>query len=143
MCGALTKLLKRSSMDNKLNTCPSCGCLPHVDMWYTEDGVLYRVKCDNKNCPECTTWFNTCEGAAMRWNSMIGIPHSPKETRIPVEFRPCPDCGCDEYPYLSRGIVHTNGKPLHVKAECYRCGWQTVYHKSVKECAKEWNEAEV
>ena len=65
------------------------------------------------------------------------------ETRIPVEFRPCPDCGCEKYPYLSRGIIHADGKPLHVQAECYRCGWRTVYHKNVKECAKEWNEAEV
>ena len=62
------------------------------------------------------------------------------ETRKSVEFRPCPDCGCDKYPYL---IVSANGKSLHVKAECYRCGWRTVYHKSVKDCAKEWNEAEV
>lgn len=76
-------------------------------------------------------------------NAKEALAEITGETRIPVEFRPCPDCGCDEYPYLSRGIVHTNGKPLHIKAGCYRCGWQTVYHKSVKECAKEWNEAEV
>lgn len=132
-------------MDNKLNACPSCGCLPHFDMWYTEDGVLYRVKCDNKNCPECTTWSNTCEGAAMRWNSMIGIPHSPKETRIPVEFRPCPDCGCDKYPFFDGSTIHLGGgvQLRQVIASCRRCGWETNIHNNVKECAKEWNEAEV
>lgn len=132
-------------MDNKLNACPSCGCLPHVDMWYTEDGVLYRVKCDNKNCPECTTWFNTCEGAAMRWNSMIGIPHSPKETRIPVEFRSCPDCGCSERPFIDRGNIYkcSNMAITYVKACCRYCKWETQQHETVKECAKEWNEAEV
>lgn len=65
------------------------------------------------------------------------------EMRKPVEFRPCPDCGYEEYPCLCRSSVRANGKPIYIQAVCFRCGWETDMHKNVKECAKEWNEAEV
>lgn len=70
------------------------------------------------------------------------------ETRMPVEFRPCPDCGCEEYPLFDREeemIVGPYKKVVlnPVRAYCIRCGWTTALHKNVKECAKEWNEAEV
>ena len=67
------------------------------------------------------------------------------ETRQPVEFRPCPDCGCREYPHINRLKVFANSymATSYVKAICKRCDWETQEHKNVKECAKEWNEAEV
>lgn len=100
------------------------------------------IPCDDKYCKNMSALvpIKTKSEAKNAEDVLVEIT---SETRKSVEFRPCPDCGCDKYPYLSRGIVRVDGKPLYVQAECYRCGWRTVYHKNVKECAKEWNEAEV
>lgn len=67
------------------------------------------------------------------------------ETRMPVEFRPCLDCGCDKYPFFDGSTIHLGGgvQIRQVIASCKRCGWETNIHNNVKECAKEWNEAEV
>lgn len=67
------------------------------------------------------------------------------ETRIPVEFRPCPDCGRAERPFIDRDNIYkcSNMAITYVKACCRYCKWETQQHKTVKECAKEWNEAEV
>lgn len=67
------------------------------------------------------------------------------ETRKLVEFRPCPDCGCNKYPHFDRRKTYS-GMSLEssvVSAYCRACGWETQFHDSVKECAKEWNEVEV
>ena len=75
---------------------------------------------------------------------MFELPE-PKETRELVEFNPCPDCRCEKYPLFDRRKTY-NGMSLEssiVSAFCEVCGWETQFHNNVKECAKEWNEAEV
>ena len=62
-----------------------------------------------------------------------------------VEFKPCPDCGSDEYPKLERMLRFINPMETmtQVKATCPVCEWATLWHKGVKGCASEWNEAKV
>lgn len=63
-----------------------------------------------------------------------------------VEFKPCPDCGSEDYPSLERERFLVNGDTdvlSQVRATCKTCGWRTLWHKSVKGCASEWNEAKV
>lgn len=67
------------------------------------------------------------------------------ETRQPIKFRPCPDCGYARHPFIRRDNIYkcSDMAITYVKACCRYCGWETQRHKTVKECAKEWNEAEV
>ena len=64
-----------------------------------------------------------------------------------VEFKPCPDCGSEDYPILERDHITLLSSGLEVlsqvRASCKLCGWRTLWHKSVKGCAAEWNEAKV
>lgn len=67
------------------------------------------------------------------------------KTRKPVEFNPCPDCGCEKYPLFDRRKTY-NGVSLEssvVSAFCEICGWETQFHNNVRECAKEWNEVKI
>ena len=67
------------------------------------------------------------------------------ETRMPVEFRPCPDCGCRKHPRFDRRKTYSgmNLVSSAVSASCRVCDWGTQFYYNVKDCAKEWNEAEV
>lgn len=63
-----------------------------------------------------------------------------------VEFKPCPDCGSEDYPRFERDYILQYGgmdAMSQVRASCKTCGWRTLFHKSVKGCASEWNEAKV
>lgn len=63
-----------------------------------------------------------------------------------VEFKQCPDCGSDTYPNLDREHYESYGgidALSQVRANCKVCGWRTLFHKSVKGCADEWNKAKV
>ena len=78
-------------------------------------------------------------------NAKEALAEITGETRIPVEFRPCPDCGCNKYPHFDRRKTY-NGMSLEssiISAFCEVCGWETQFHDNVAECVKEWNEAEV
>ena len=67
------------------------------------------------------------------------------KTRKPVEFRPCPDCGCRNYPRFDRRKIYSGMNLVSsvISASCRVCDWETQFYDNVKECAKEWNEAEV
>lgn len=92
-------------------------------------------------------WLPKDKKDALRKIALEGVEEESliltEETRIPVGFRPCPDCGCGKYPYFHRSYICRDSKPLYVKAYCSCCNWETNYYSTVKECAKEWNEAEV
>lgn len=96
-------------------------------------------------------WLPKDKKDALRKIALEGVDEESlvltEETRIPVKFRPCPDCGYSGYLSLDREhIVYSNVAKVissEVKARCTNCGWRTSLHKTVKECAKEWNEAEV
>lgn len=65
--------------------------------------------------------------------------------RKPVEFDVCPDCGLWNYPSLERKVHEGDDLVVLslVRAECPNCGWMTLYYRSVKECAAEWNSAKI
>lgn len=52
-----------------------------------------------------------------------------------VSFKPCPDCGSEEYPDFDRSSISYN-----VRAICPKCGFSTKYFETVAYCAEEWNE---
>ena len=130
-------------MEEKLKLCPACKSIAYFYSELVDEKPCIKIRCRNVYCNHETEWFDTKEDAIKSWNEPVYVMPFCTETRIPVEFRPCPDCGCQDYPYLRRSLVYANGRPIYVQAECYRCGWETDMHNNVKECAKEWNETEV
>lgn len=59
-----------------------------------------------------------------------------------IEFKPCPDCGSQEYPSFYRENYYSGYQlaGTHVKAVCKTCEWETSFCCTVKGCADEWNE---
>lgn len=63
-----------------------------------------------------------------------------------VEFKPCPDCGGDDYPRIERDYFIQYGgmdTASQVRAECRTCGWRTLWHRNVRNAADEWGTAKV
>jgi hypothetical protein len=102
------------------------------------------IPCDNKYYKNMSALvpIKTKSEAKNAEDVLVGMTG---ETRQPVKFRPCPDCGCNKHPYFDRRKTYSGMSLVSsvVSAYCRTCGWETQFHDNIKKCAKEWNEAEV